>query len=258
MYIRLFSDIHNEFRREEGEEPYPIPELPTDPQTVLVLAGDIDTKGRGINYANALSGRFKAVVLVAGNHDLWGSNFTKLPNKWLEGSEDNVYPLFNAHITIDNVVFCGGTLWTDYNDCDELSMLDATRVMVDYSKIKSGERYRKFTPEMAYWDHKDCLKAIRGGLSVQGARKYIVVTHMTPSYINEDPKFYNQYSTTKHYYHSNLDDLVCDADVWCFGHTHHNVDRIVGPKGTRMVSNQVGYYPDHLAKGFSDTLLIEV
>jgi len=579
MYIRLFSDIHNEFRRDEGEEPYHIPELPTDPQTVLVLAGDIDTKGRGVEYANALSGRFKAVVLVAGNHciakdtevltkdgwvlaeditedslvatvcqktnrlyyeppkkvfnvpsqemysvkgdyidelvssghhcfykgqrtpvtdlvgehhpndftysgryvgsldvcpdlvalltwvvmdgcliqgespnkkriqfklskqrkitalrklldrmdvpytfkpckksdinklqpyyiricgdsarhiwkalggvkelphswkDLtgeafrvlistleatdghrqyqrvmwsttsrsdvdviqtaciqngvtfsfsttprksgfvngkmqysctlkfghfrsklgssrsnlvqvtktglvqdtvgvhtsegtlvcrrggkayvtgncyWGSNFTKLPNKWLEGSEDNVYPLFNAHITIDNVVFCGGTLWTDYNDCDELCMWDATRVMVDYSKIKSGESYRKFTPEMAYWDHKDCLKAIREGLSVQGARKYIVVTHMTPSYINEDPKFYNQYSTTKHYYHSNLDDLVCDADVWCFGHTHHNVDRIVGPKGTRMVSNQVGYYPDHLAKGFNDTLLIEV
>ncbi len=257
MYIRPMSDLHIEFDLLEGDSYFHPKELPTDKDTVLVLAGDINVKGRAIKYANILSKRFKAVVLVAGNHDYWGANFSVIPNKWLEEANDNVHPLFNNHVVIDDVVFVGGTLWTDYNDHDELCMWDAKRVMVDYSKIRYGTEYKKFTPTIALYDHKMCINSIKEGLSID-ARKHVVVTHMTPSYSCEDPSFYNEASMTKHYYHSNLDWLVPEADMWIFGHTHYCVDKEVGDKPTRLLANQRGYSPDYLSKGFREDLVVEV
>lgn len=257
MYIRLYSDLHLEFQRQNGDSYFQPPELPTDKDTVVILAGDIDTKYRGIKYANILSKRFKAVIIVAGNHDYWGANFSELPKRWLEESEDNVYPLFNSHVVIDDVLFCGGTLWTDYNNRDELAMWDAKRVMVDYSKIKWGDQFRKFTPEMALQDHISCVESIKESLKVE-VRKKVVVTHMTPSYSNEDPLYYSQASMMKHFYHSNLDYLIPDADIWCFGHTHYCVDKEVGNRPTRVLSNQYGYAGYDLAHGFRPELVVEV
>tara|TARA_R110002020_G_scaffold279976_3_gene495767 strand:- start:15 stop:782 length:768 start_codon:yes stop_codon:yes gene_type:complete len=255
MLFRLFSDLHNEFDKEEGLVGFIPPELPTDGETVLVLAGDIDIKGRAIKYANILSKRFKAVILVGGNHDYWGGNLSSIYNKWLEGAKENVYPLINSHVVIDDVVFCGGTLWTDYNDHDAFCMWKAKESMLEYHKIRYGDNYRKFTPTLALADHKSCLRAIQEGLSVE-ARKHVVVTHMSPSYSLGEPKYIG--SEMEHYYHSNLDWLVPEADVWCFGHTHYNLERVVGENNTLVISNQRGYYPDHLVEGFDPINLREI
>jgi predicted phosphodiesterase len=253
MYIRLLSDLHLEFQREEGY--FSPPPLPTDEDTILILAGDINTKGRGIRYANIMASRFKAVILVAGNHDLWGANICTLPNKWMEESKDNVYPLFNSHVVIDDVVFCGGTLWTDYKDRDSFVLWNAPRAMPDYQKIKWGSNYSRFTPALALREHEDCLRAIREGLSLN-VRKKVVVTHMAPSLSLSLPPWSGQ--VNENYFCSDLDYLIPEADIWCSGHTHQNVDKEVGNKPTRLVSNQYGYAGVDLSEGFDPLLLIEV
>ena len=57
---------------------------------------------------------------------------------------------------------------------------------------------------------------------------------------------------------SNLDWLVPEADMWIFGHTHYCVEREVGDKPTRLVSNQRGYAPDDLVRDFRENLIVGV
>jgi hypothetical protein len=46
MLVRIMSDIHNEFCREESGADYLIPELPDDKESILILAGDIGLLNR--------------------------------------------------------------------------------------------------------------------------------------------------------------------------------------------------------------------
>jgi hypothetical protein len=41
-------------------------------------------------------------------------------------------------VTIDDVVFVGGTLWTDCNGHDDMTMWNAGRGMNDYRMIKNN------------------------------------------------------------------------------------------------------------------------
>jgi len=59
MKIQIYSDIHNEFRHYEPKD--------TDAD-VVVLAGDIDTGLKAINWAWDLF-KDKPVIYIAGNHE---------------------------------------------------------------------------------------------------------------------------------------------------------------------------------------------
>ena len=65
MRIHLLSDLHNEF------SPFTPEVLETD---VVILAGDIDVKTRGVDWAKrAFSG---PVLYVPGNHEFYGGHLT--------------------------------------------------------------------------------------------------------------------------------------------------------------------------------------
>jgi hypothetical protein len=55
---------------------------------------------------------------------------------------------------------------------------------------------------------------------------------------------------------SDLDKLVKKADLWCYGHTHSNLDTMVGD--CRLVSNQKGYRHEKIPVPFRPELIIEV
>ena len=255
MLLRPMSDLHLEFDRENGDSYYIPPHLPTDSETVLVLAGDINTKGKAIRYANILSSRFKAVILVGGNHDYWGGNYSKINAMWKEEANENVYPLNNTTCMIDDVIFTGGTLWTDYKNRDSFVLWNANNAMPDYRNITDGDKFRKFTPTLALHDHMRCVQEISASLRVP-ARKHVVVTHMAPSYLCSMPPYSG--GEREHYFCSNLDELVCQADMWIFGHTHQNLDKMVGQIPTRLLSNQRGYAGHDLSDGFAPELVIEI
>ncbi|TNB07926.1 serine/threonine protein phosphatase, partial [Klebsiella pneumoniae] len=55
-------------------------------------------------------------------------------------------------------------------------------------------------------------------------------------------------------YFNQWHDLVAQADVWIFGHTHHAIDTVIS--GCRLVSNPKGYPRERT--GFSPAFTIEV
>jgi len=58
-------------------------------------------------------------------------------------------------------------------------------------------------------------------------------------------------------FHSDLSVLIenNDIDIWVFGHTHANVDKIID--GTRIISNQAGY-PGENVNDFNANAIIEI
>ena len=83
----------------------------------------------------------------------------------------------------------------------------------------------------------------------------IVVTHHAPSPRSIPP--HHAGNPLNAAFVSNLDGLIERARVplWIHGHTHHNVDYVVG--STRVLSNQRGY-PDERLAGFDPALVVEV
>ena len=55
-------------------------------------------------------------------------------------------------------------------------------------------------------------------------------------------------------------ELIADSriDVWIYGHSHTNIDTMIG--GTRIISNQMGYVfeDEHLMNGFDPAKFIEI
>ena len=105
MKIQLLSDLHIEFQS------YEYPDCDSD---VVVLAGDIHTKGQGVKWAieNILD---KPVIYVLGNHEYYGKTYPKLVAEVKELARGtNVHILERDVVTINGVNFLGCTLWTDF------------------------------------------------------------------------------------------------------------------------------------------------
>ncbi|MHC2148924.1 putative phosphodiesterase [Pseudomonas sp. 210_17 TE3656] len=82
-------------------------------------------------------------------------------------------------------------------------------------------------------------------------RKTVVITHHCP--IQEVAGDGHEGHLGAAYFNE-WHDLVAQADVWIFGHTHHAVDTIVS--GCRVISNPRGYPGERT--GFSPDFTIEV
>ena len=146
MKIALCSDLHLEhgnilFDNTEGAK-------------VLILAGDITTargfatevltvqKNRFLTFFEHISRQFEHVVYVLGNHEHYGMDFLQT-KKIIESALQefkNVRVLEKQVFTVDDVTFIGGTLWTDCNKQNPLSMMIIQNGMCDFTIIENGER----------------------------------------------------------------------------------------------------------------------
>jgi len=84
------------------------------------------------------------VILIMGNHEHYHGDFATSGNKiksLLESNMlSNVYLLDKETKKIDDVTFVGGTLWTDMNKEDSLTMFHVSRRMNDFQCVKNGVR----------------------------------------------------------------------------------------------------------------------
>jgi predicted MPP superfamily phosphohydrolase len=287
-YIRLVSDLHLDFDirafnkthvydeldpfnaivKQEGAMAFlwiP-PALPEDSDTTLVIAGDLwdDRKFLRRKYSNGdswlkrLSKQFKYVVFVLGNHDYWGANLTLEPasiRKELKVQEiENVHLLEIDTLILDNVKFVGGTMWTNYNRENCMTMLSAPFTMAnDHNYIKIGKDYCKLKPEHLLGRFKLTKKHIFENCTKDNPeQKIVVVTHMAPSFRSIHDTWKN--SNTNGYYYSDLDTELCyldhDINYWFHGHTHKPMDYVMEESRTaqtRVVCNPRGY------RGFEQT-----
>ena len=234
MKIRLLSDLHTEFRL--PYKTHPMSEYRGE--DVLVLAGDIASGSTNTldvikHFKNV---GFPNIVYVAGNHEYYGGDFddfnTKMRNKCadLEG----VYYLNPSNVFIDDVLFVGATLWTNFGD-NPLSEHAAKTGINDFRVIKGFGTNRCIN---TYYDH---VEYIQQAYEDRGNHKVVVVTHFLPARecIAErwrGPDLINDYfANDLGEYISTLTDAT-----WMFGHTHDATDIQLGT--TRVVANPHGYY----------------
>ncbi len=251
MKIQLLSDLHNEFFRQDPRPP--IEETEAD---VIVLAGDIDVWLHGLRWAAEEAERLgKPIVYVAGNHEYYQQFVDPLLEDMREfaAEQENLHFLENDQLIIDGVRFLGCTLWTDYKAAGDsvMAMLEVGQRMIDHRVIGKDKRF--FLPEDALAMHRQSRAWLEERLAEEFEGATVVVSHHAPHLLCQHPAYpLDAFGTA---FLSDLSDLVGQADVWCFGHSHANVDADIGK--CRLISNQRGY-PKENVIGYDPALVIDV
>jgi len=288
MKIAITSDVHLEFgdlilKNEENAD-------------VLILSGDICVAsdfrdpdvysivqgGKTQRYTEFFircANEFKNVIYVAGNHEHYNGDYAEtfpILRKYL-GHIENLHILDKEHVIIDDVTFIGGTLWTDMNAQDPVTLSHIRGVMNDFRIIQNStemvsyktmvnaydadgnvkldengqsiqqaefhKRPARFTPEDTVQDHKKMLQYIQVTTAMLGenTNKYVVVGHHAPSKASTHPRYKDEVIVNGAY-SSRLDQFILDRPqikLWTHGHTHEDFDYMIGT--TRVVCNPRGY-----------------
>ena len=253
MKLQLFSDLHIE------TIPSAHFSLPVMDSDVIILAGDIHIGLYGIDWAaEIVETHQKPVIYVAGNHEYYRREYFNLTQELRDFSVqvDNLYFLEKECIELNGVRFLGTTLWTNYRaefGVDEFNKFkqSASRIS-DHQLIKYRDHL--FTPEDAFELNQESVEWLESEIDKPYIGKTVVVTHHGPSNSCIHPYYGFDDLTTA--FLSDFDELVKKADVWCYGHTHANLDTNVGK--CRLVSNQKGYPHERMPSAFRPELVVEL
>lgn len=252
MKIQTVSDIHLEFC-EDGNG---VPSLGTG--DVLLIGGDIlcarHLKTNGalhkvyLDFLNKCVNNFEHVLYIQGNHENYGLNINSTLEILKESFPPSIHILENDKVQIGEWWFLGCTLWTDFMNENALEMLDASRFMNDYRKIKIDSTYRKLRPEDTLYFHKKSKQYLQETLQEHKNDKVWVMTHHAPSFQSIHEKYKNESCNGS--YASNLDDLILgnpQIKYWSHGHTHCSLDYTIGE--CRVLCNPRGYYNGYNSSG---------
>ena len=240
MRVQLLSDLHLEF------EEYHYHDSGSD---VLVLAGDIHVKEKGIKWALQHI-RNKPVIYVLGNHEFYGKAYPKHIGTLRELCQNsNVHLLENEFVSIDGVNFLGATLWTDFELYGDPRLHGAScqSEMTDYKKIKISPQYRKLRSIDVSAIHRRSLTWLESTLESLEGQSNVVVTHHGPSELSV-PEMYKGQTITSAYV-SNLETTILKYQpvAWCHGHLHNSSNYRLG--NCSVYCNPKGY-PDELNSQF--------
>lgn len=234
MKIRLLSDLHTEFRL-----PYKTHEMSQyRGEDVLVLAGDIASGSTNTTdvIKHFLDCGFPQIVYVPGNHEYYGGDFDEFNKKMADKCSKlkGVHLLNPGTVTINDVKFVGGTLWTNFAD-NPYSQSAAKRGINDFRVIKNFDVNRC---AQTYYKH---LGYIQDQYENRNDCRVVVVTHFLPARECIAPRFRGP-DLINDYFANNLGDYIANMSdtTWLFGHTHDATDIVLGD--TRVVANPHGYY----------------
>ena len=272
MKIAICSDVHLEFG--------PIVLENTQNADVLVLSGDICTAcdlrvtdgilssaktDRYLDFFHTCSANFPHVVYVMGNHEHYHGDYATsiIDLKHALKHLTNLHILDKEVWELDDHVFIGGTLWTDMNGEDEMTMNHVSRRMNDFQicensaemvnyrvfdteddhkKVRFKTRAATLSPRHVVEDHKAMLKVIEDTYADTPPWKTVVVcSHHAPSKGSEHPRYKND-QLMNGAYNSKLDQFIMDRPgikLWTHGHTHEDFDYMI--KQCRVVCNPRGY-----------------
>ena len=269
MKIAIASDIHLEFGNLDISN--------DNHADVLILSGDIcvaadldmrDRRQTELGFARYRSERFHDffercaenfphVIYVMGNHEYYHSDFATALGEMRRKLEHltNLYIMERDVKVIGNVTFIGGTLWTDMNNQDSLTLYHMRTMMNDFRVIQNstvpvhfrtseGEfrtRVAKFSPEDSVTEHVKMKQYIQSVVQGNHDTKYVVVGHHSPSRLSTH-EMYKHDTIMNGGYSSDLDEFIKDHPqirLWTHGHTHHPFDYVIGE--TRVVCNPRGY-----------------
>lgn len=249
MKFKLLSDLHTEFWRGDGLE------FTYNGEDVLVLAGDIAVGAYAvfleIEYFLKLG--FPHVVYTPGNHDYWGNYMHQFEDTLAEQCKNLPVTLLfgrGERVTIKDVTFFGGTLWTDFGR-DWYAMQAAKAMINDYRQI------RNYNVESTIRLNEQHVANIKF-LYENTPGKKVVVTHFLPAKASVHDKYKSSADVLNSYYANSLDEWIAEMHdtIWVHGHTHESMDYVLG--GTRVVCNPYGYHDYATNSNYSSNKVIEV
>lgn len=227
MKLYMLSDLHNEFS-------------PFEPVSgdfdLVVLAGDIGVKARGVTWANEA---FECpVIYICGNHEFYGGHIDHTLRKMKEAALPHVHVLENETFIWKQTRFLCATGWTDFSGTGDVGA--ATRTawdwMNDFRVIRTGEEYRRLRPSDLISRNHASFAWLAKELDEPFDGKTVVVTHHAPIPEVMGDKHEGHLIAA---YSNRWYELLDKADLWIFGHTHRAVD--ITLDGCRVVSNPRGY-----------------
>ena len=279
MKIKLVSDLHLEFSdiNIQNDKDY----------DVLILSGDIliindlhdhpESKYSHLEIAALKFGQSRAhlfrdflkrcsfqfphVVYVAGNHEFYHGEFHRGVEHLREECNKfpNIYFLERDIQFIDGVLFVGGTLWTDMNKGDPMTLHAIGDMMNDFRVIRNDEHgYTKLRPAHAMDRYRKTVEYIKKMVDVNGDRKCVVVGHHAPSFQSIGEQ-YKHDTLMNGGYASDLSEFIMDRPqikLWTHGHMHQTFDYMIGE--TRVVCNPRGYESHGEVSGWDPNILIEI
>jgi hypothetical protein len=140
------------------------------------------------------------------------------------------------------VTFVGGTLWTDLNRGDPMTLYGIKSLLNDYRRIRDDSRgYGSLSPTKTTERHLNTLNYIMKVVDANPTGKFVVVGHHAPSF-NSIHEMYKDQHVMNGAYASDLSEFILDRPqivLWTHGHTHHSSDYMIG--STRIVCNPRGY-----------------
>jgi hypothetical protein len=301
MKIALASDIHLEFgdlilKNEEYAE-------------VLILSGDICTakvfkhkpKERAMvkDFFRRCSFQFPHVVYVMGNHEHYDYDMRDTYDRLKAELADlpNIHLLEKETWEHDDITFIGGTLWTDMNKGDSLTLWHCGQRMNDFRIINNSNRmtqhkniiyvknpdnsgallkdangeliiervdhYEKasrWSPEDSVEDHKKMLDYIKIATADYGGapRKFVVVTHHAPS-SESVAECYKSDTLMNGAFRSDLSDFILDRpQIKLWTHGHMHNSSNYWIGETRVVCNPRGYIKYESCANFFQLKYMEI
>jgi Icc-related predicted phosphoesterase len=216
---------------------------------ILPATSTVRAKGqRYLDFVTRCSERFPHVILIMGNHEHYHGDFALSARIIRDtfGHLDNVYFMDKEWRIIDGVLFYGGTLWTDMNREDPLTMHQIRYQMNDFNCVKNtlvteDRDFKTFHPEDAVEDHYAFKRGLDEVLALHPELPVVVCGHHAPSRASTHPRYRTEF-VVNGAYSSNLDEFILDRRqirLWTHGHTHEDFDYMIGT--TRIVCNPRGY-----------------
>jgi Icc-related predicted phosphoesterase len=249
LKIHVLCDLHVEFGGFE------VPDVDAD---VVVLAGDVHVKDRGLRWI--FDQNFGVPVLyVLGNHEFYHDKFPGLIDELKRDVEGtNVYVFENDSVEIGGFRFFGCTLWSDmelFGDPGVASVF-AADAMNDYRLIRHSKKSRMLSPSDTISRHSGSVKKLRKFLEKGDPARSIVVTHHAPSIQSIADRYRKDHLSAA--FASNMEEFVLEHQpcLWIHGHTHETYDYRIGK--TRIICNPRGYVSMEENKGFKPDFTVEI
>lgn len=251
--VSIMSDLHLEFGYQE---------LPGG--EVLILAGDIceaksykkefhstklvDRTPGTCKYQDFFEiecAKYDKVFYVMGNHEHYHGRFDKTANELRSILPSNVQLLDRDFVEYNGVIYLGGTLWTNLNNGDSLTIYHLKATMNDYRVIQNYYAdkglYHKLVPEYTYREHIKTLEYFKSVLEANPDKQVVVISHHAPTHMSISPYYKDDHHMNGGYV-SNLSEFILDhpnITHWIHGHVHDRFDYQVG--NCRVLTNPRGY-----------------
>jgi len=294
MKIKLVSDLHLEFSDINitnndncdvlilGGDICVAQDLHDHPHMEYGMYSNVELAGLGRrqqaaqryrDFFKRCSFQFPHVIYVMGNHEFYHGKFyagidymreecAKYPN--IHMLEQDTYVIQDRNKEtgeVTDVVFVGGTLWTNMNKRDPLTMHAIEGMMNDFRIIRNDKRnYAPMSALDVAVRHDKTLDYIKHIVQEHKDKRCVVVGHHSPSF-HSVHEIYAHETLMNGGYHSDLSEFILDHPqirLWTHGHTHHPFDYVIG--STRVVCNPRGYENDGYSEdtGWNPNIVLEV